>query len=328
MSQHPKNQTNRIIRDVVNGYSSFTANRREFFVKHLTCADDAEIDRVYFEKIQHARSFGIPDIEQRYKQILADGVWTEKKEVSLSEQQYYVDNLIKGKSKLIIPSQREARDELIAAESKKLHALASEKKSLLGVTAEQYADEQSNNYYIYYSLYDDKNLLNHPFTYEQFVNLDESDLSSIIIGYNEIVTIFSLKQIKEAALSHQFQNPFSLCEKPAEYLGKPASLFTHYQTTLISYGVLYKNILSTHSDKIPLDVKDNPDALENWYESTNNLQKVTDRQKNDGNLRLFGANAQDLDKMGVDRSAMDRHARELLQKGTISTMDKMKQEGY
>ena len=78
----------------------------------------------------------------------------------------------------------------------------------------------------------------------------------------------------------------------------------NFQIETFQYAKNFKNILSNSKSPPPTDVMNDPDKLEEWFNTNKNVEEIL--EKNDGKdavaTSLVGASKEDLKKLGLDTS--------------------------
>lgn len=314
--------------DIINGYSSVQFQNSIIYLKHFSVFEDKIINQIYNEKFNLAVKRGLPTYQQKIKLLRDNGIWTEQNDQEIEELEFYLNNLQKSKKNAIVPSQIQQFNKDIEQTQLDLDNKKNLKESFVGLTAEKYATQQSNNEYIYYSLFKDKELSYPFYQLDEFKRLEVSELNELIKIFNNKISFFNEYNIKTVALDGNFQTIFRLCNSVYEFWGQPLHKLTYYQISLFSYGTYYKNILSDCGDNIPQNVINDPKKLEDWYIGFQNTNKVINKYADkDGNLGIMGATQEDLKQMGLDDGSSDQLFKALSEKGELSMQDLMKMDG-
>ena len=157
---------------------------------------------------------------------------------------------------------------------------------------------------------------------------------SLVATYNKNTKKFGSSNLKKISLSGFFTNLFYLCENNAyTFFGKPLVELTFYQVELFGYGRYYKSLMENSEAQVPDDVKEDPEKLVEWFESTKNAREVLDKskgsEKEGSATSLVGATKQDLKRLGLDNpNETINLAKKAAEKGgTLSMEDMMKIHG-
>jgi len=293
----------RIFGDILKGMSPFYFKPidKEIYIRHATPIDNCDIDNVYNGFFEKAVSKKLPTEKFKLEYLDKKGLWTTKQQKELDELARFVATLRVTKTKMTIPSQREAVEAQIIEQSKKVQKLESEKDELVGLTAELYATKQMNEYYLRNSTFKDKKATELLYNNEEYDDLDGELTLALVTIYNEFNELFCQRNIKKVALIPLFLNSFYLCQdNPYIYYGKPVVDLTIFQADLFGFGRLFKNIISENHDKIPEIYLGDPDKLLDWHESTRNAEKIMEKQPTEGvAVSLVGASKADYEKLGM-----------------------------
>ena len=186
------------------------------------------------------------------------------------------------------------------------------REELIGFTSEKYAQKKTNEYYVFSSLYKDRDLKEPFFSCEDFDYLSAKELSDLVANYNAVNTKFSSETLKRIALSGFFLNFFYVSEdNPYYFFGKPIVNLTFYQVQLYSFGKNYKNMLQNSKNKPPDEMYDDPDKLTEFFEQGEEAMKVIEsldakgkdplegKEKAGGATSLVGATKEDLERLGL-----------------------------
>jgi len=315
--------------DIVNGFSPLVVDNNALFIKHFSSFEDGFISKIYKQKYNDAVKKGLLNNKDKLAVLFDKKIWGDAEELELTQAEFYLSSLKKSKSSAFIPSQIKSINEQIVEAELNVNIVLSKKDGFVGLTAEKYANQQSNNYYIYYSLFKDKETTVPAFSLGEFNDLDNKRLNNIIDYFNRKIRQFEESNLKRVALSSQFQNPYSLCNSAYEFLGKPLSRVSYYQNSLISYGHFYRSILRESEHTPPEDVANDPFKLEDWYNGLQNTEKLMNKYADkEGNVGIFGATQQDIIDMGLQNEAAPSDIFEQLgQKGTLSFKEMLALEG-
>lgn len=251
-------------RDICLGYSTLVINKISFFVKHLSPFDSAEIDEIYEEAFLRAKSSGLETKQEKLDRAIAKGIWSDSKDKSLISYQNDISRLYQSKFNLQNKKHLISLNEEIKLMEESYSELAIEKYNITNNCAEDFADNASNQYQIFNSLYKDSDLKIKAYSKDDFDYLDSEEYLNILIVCKDILQIFNLDIIKTIACGSFFQEAFSLVEHPKDFFVKPVYNLTYYQIRLLKYGNYFKNIYSNYGAP-PEELTDKPDKIEEWY---------------------------------------------------------------
>ena len=300
-----------IVNEIFDGYTRFDFNGQTVFLRHFSLKDQEFLNKSFDRHKNRAVGKGIQEEKDVLERLDRDGTWTKDDELKISEAESYIQNLEKTKSKLMLPSQKESHQKLIDDEKFKLLELKMQKKQLVGKTATEYANTRSNEDFLRNLLYSDADFKRQHFSDDEFGELDDSELSSLMNSYYGIMNKFADENIQHAVLQDCFSLYLSHCEKPWDFFAKPLTKFSLYQLKIVAYGRMFLNIFQ-NVDKIPDSIRKDPKALIDFAESSRNKEKLSNAAKDNSATALFGAKKEDLEF--VDSEAKKMSLSELLKK--------------
>jgi len=301
-------------------------------IKHFNNFDSAELDiknRYFYEK---ARDQGLPTREQKIQYLLDNNIWDEEKNKELLRLKSMVAGLRNSKSKVFLEAHINSINRQLEENQLKLTQLEIKKEELIGFCAENYAQRRINEHYMQKAILNEQGgeLLSN----EEFEDLHQDQLMSLVATYNKNTKKFGSSNLKKISLSGFFTNLFYLCENNAyTFFGKPLVELTFYQVELFGYGRYYKSLMENSEAQVPHDVKEDPEKLVEWFESTKNAREVLDKskgsEKEGSATSLVGATKQDLKRLGLDNpNETINLAKKAAEKGgTLSMEDMMKIHG-
>lgn len=330
-----KNKLRILFVDILKGYTIAYYKNNKLYFKHNTSIDSGDIDHIKQDFIEKAKKNGLPTEEQKEQYIIAEKLWSIEKNEEIKKIKSYISNLKTTKSKLFRNEEIKSINEQINDQNFKLINLISERKELLGFTVEDYANKKINEYFMFNSLFKDKDLKYKFFSEEEFDELENRDLSEILEIYNNINKNYIDKNLKKIALSSYYLSLFNLSDDNPYYMyGKPVIYLTFYQMEIFGYARYFKNALSEAKHRPPDEYYEDPDKLVDWLESSKNMEDVLDKheknqKKTEGAIAtsIIGAKKEDLAKIGKDESGISLHKEAEKKGGTLSMQDLMKMHG-
>ena len=301
-------------------------------IKHFNNFDSAELDiknRYFYEK---AVDQGLPTRKERIDYLIKEEIWDEKKNKEIINLKSLVAGLKKSKSKLYLSSHLESVNQQLEEAQLKLSKIELKKEELIGFCAENYSQRRVNEHYMQNALLkEDGSQL---FSAEEFNELEENKIMSLISIYNNSTQKYSSPALKKISVSGFFTNLFYLCENNAHvFFGKPLVELSFYQVELFGYGRYYKSLMESSENQVPDDVKGDPDKLVEWFDSNKSAKEVLDKSKNEGKegaaTSLVGATSEDLKRLGLDNpNETINLAKKAAEKGgSLSMEDMMKIHG-
>jgi hypothetical protein len=183
-----------------------------------------------------------------------------------------------------------------------LMKLLSDKKEIMGKTAEDYATSRSGDEILRFLLFKDHNLTQHLYTEEEFGELETWELAKINLIQTNISERFDDIKIQEAVLRPFFSMYLSLCENVGAFYSKPVTSLSIYQLRVVLFGRMFFNIFQ-YTDDIPDDIKEDPEKLISFSEMQKDKgSKSGIRDDADGSM-IFGATKGDMKSLDADANA-------------------------
>jgi hypothetical protein len=298
-----------VFADVLRGHTVIKnrhLGENEFYIKHLNLFDNIQTDKNYNEALEKAKKKNLPTERDQKKYLEEEGLWTKENEREVAELGPYISNLKVTKSKLFLLSQVKPIKKDIEEAERKLESLILERSELMGFTAERYAHKKSNEMYIQYAVYKDKEFKELALDDEKFNHLSDEQLSELTTDYNKATLYVTLDNLKRISLSPFFGNYFYLCDdNPQIFYGKPVINLTFFQAELFAYGRYFKSLAQDSKASPPDDISNDPDKLIEFYEMRKNadevMQKIDEKAGDkSGATSLVGATKEDLKAIGVN----------------------------
>ena len=302
---------------VVAGYDEVLIGDQNCFLKHLDYSDRSALKDKYKEGILIAQKNGVKTEEDYLSFFIEKDWWSKEKENEIRVASSFIDSLKKSRDKLILPSQKESISKTISEEQSKLDILLSEKKSIMPVTAEEYANKYYNRFYLHRSLFLDRDF-NIPFAKNENYFVEEVDDEHYEQIWNSLfasIEFLSIKNIKYVAASGFFQNLLILTGKEMsaiDFYGKPVCSLSTNQIDLFSFGAGFRRAMNNTTEKIPDYILNDPEKLIDWCEGdADSSQKAKDlmsktpnknktRGERSGRMTsIVGANSNDYKKLGI-----------------------------
>jgi hypothetical protein len=318
MSNDKLSSYKRTFRDIALGFSIAFYKNETVFIKHLGHLDQVDLDDRRVEFLQKAEARGIPTEKDILKILIEQGDWTKEDEKEIQQQEHFIEKLIGNKNALYLKSQIDRQDALIKEAREKLQKKQKEKDSLLGNTAEVYADKRCFDLYIINSLFHDKNFEKKYFTQESYDDLSNSELNELSKLYSTTFEDFADIRVQELVIADFYAAFLNMCENPMDFFGKPTCQLSHYQIKLFSYTKMFKSIFNS-GEEIPHSIKNDPQKIIDWARNPKGREKAREvmEKAGEGGAGLFGATKEDLESLGVETRGA----------GTVSLQDAVKKKG-
>ncbi len=318
MEQSQQNKYKKAFRDIKNGFSEIKVLENFFYLKHLSLEDQVDIDQIYDHYFDEAKSRGVPTNDETLKRLIEEKQWSTKQESLIKQEEDFIDNLNKQKKVLYLKSEIQRVNADIESGQKRLYDLKNTKASFFNRTAESYAEERVNDFYILKCLYKDKSLLKPAFEEDQFDNIDSETLTCIIKQYSEVYKNINDNTIQYLVLQDFFNLYMPFAENPTEFFGKSVCELTYNQVKLLIYSRFFKNVFQ-QNDKMPQDIKNDPDKIIDYVNANENAKKVIENKNNKENQAssIVGATSEDLEYVGLKAKGQK----------TLSLADEAKKKG-
>ena len=317
-----------IFSEILRGY---TLTESEKFgkvkIKHFTNYDSAELDiknKYFYDK---ALKEGLPTRQQRIDFLIKEDIWTDEKNKNIIELRSLLAGLQKSKSKVFLKAHIDDINRQIQENQVKLTQAEVEKEEMIGFCAEVYSSRRVNEHYMHNALLCESG--EKLFTNEEFEELESDKVMNLIETYNKSTKKFNSTVLKKVSLAPFFTNLFYLCENNAHvFFGKPLVNLTFYQIELFGYARYYKSMMENSEAKVPDEIRENPDKLIDWFDSTKSARETLDKSKNEGlegsATSLVGATKDDLKRLGLDNpNETINLAKKAAEKGGSLTMEEM-----
>lgn len=290
--------------DIILGYSispeySELFKTGEIYIKHFNCLDISKINNQKEVFVLLAKKQNLPTNESQQQYLLKETLWSEEKDNEIKKIKDFIDRLLLTKKNLVRENEVKQINSQIKESQGKLDKLETEKQNLIGFTVEVFSSKKTNEFYVKNSLYTDPEFKHPFFTEESFEDVDDNLLSSIVKIYNEKMKIFHSKNLKKTALIDDFFKMFAICNDNPFYLyGKAIVNLTHYQIETFHFAKHYKNILSQSKVSPPMDVLEDPDKLDDWFNLNQNTEKILEKAntKNASAVGIVGGSQGDIDR--------------------------------
>jgi len=291
-----------LVGEAFDGYTEALLDDKPAYIKHVSIKDQRYLHK-YYEKYKNlALSKGLESEEDRIPYLIKEGIWSAEEDSKIASLKFEIENLKRTKTQLPLPSQREAVGDTISERNADLMKLLSDKKEIMGKTAEDYATSRSGDEILRFLLFKDHNLTQHLYTEEEFGELETWELAKINLIQTNINERFSDIKIQEAVLRPFFSMYLSLCENVGAFYSKPVTSLSIYQLRVVLFGRMFFNIFQ-YTEDIPDDIKENPEKLISFSEMQKDKGTKTGiRDDADGSM-IFGATKGDMKSLDADPNA-------------------------
>lgn len=318
MEQSQQNKYKKAFRDIKNGFSEIKVLENLFYLKHLSLEDQVDIDQIYDHYFDEAKSRGVPTNDETLKRLIEEKQWTPRQESLIKQEEDFIDNLNKQKKSLYLKSEITRVNTDIESAQKRLYDLKNTKAAFFNRTAESYAEERVNDYYILKCLYKNKSLTIEAFQESEFDNIDSETLTCIIKQYSEVYKNINDNTIQYLVLQDFFNLYMPFAENPTEFFGKSVCELTYNQVKLLIYARFFKNVFQ-QNEKMPQEIKNDPDKIIDYVNANENAKKIIEDKNNKENQAssIVGATSEDLEYVGLKAKGQK----------TLSLSDEAKKKG-
>jgi hypothetical protein len=300
----------RIYAEIKNGYSKIDIPQKTLYFKHSSVAEYFHIYSNYDNILLEAKRRGLSTEEEQLEYAISEGWWTKEKESKINSLRNTVQNLIKTKNNLVLPSQKSSIDEQIKKTESILITFTKERKEIISYTAEEYANERFLDEMVMALTYEDQDLLIKAFQkQDDYFNLSDKEVETVREVYNKNLFLFSSRNLKYIGASGFFQNLVYLNDDANGFWGVPVSKCTKYQVDLLLYGKMYKNLIKSYAEngeQISEEILNDSEKFIEWVENKSTIDsgKQVKRKKSRSEGKnvvssYVGASKEDLEKLGV-----------------------------
>lgn len=317
--------------EIIDGCSTAFINHKRVFIQHKKISDVVDYDLVYKNFLDYAVKKGMPEEKDVLNEQIEAGQWDPNDDEVIEQKEHFIKNLKATKSEMVLQSVKDTLQSQIDDAEAHILVLKAKKEAIISNSAERYATNRANDYYITKSFYKDVEQKQPLYTEEEFEFLDDATLKSMISAYNEFNERFSEESIQHLAIQDFFKTYYTFSETSNDFYGKPVVALTNFQLHLLIYTKIFKNIFETNKD-IPERIKTNPSALLDYAEGKSKREKIEDKIKSNtsGVSSVVGATKQDYADMGVETQATQKtmHEAAKAKGGRLSMKDLMDLNGF
>ena len=318
MEQSQQSKYKKAFRDIKNGFSEIKVLENFFYLKHLSLEDQVDIDQVYDYYFDQAKNRGVPTNDETLKRLIEEKQWSSRQESLIKQEEDFIENLQKQKKSLYLKSEIQRVNADVELGQKRLYDLKNTKAAFFNRTAESYAEERVNDFYILKCLYKNKELTKLAYEEDQFDDIDSETLTCIIKQYSEVYKNINDNTIQYMVLQDFFNLYMPFAENPTEFFGKSVCELTYNQIKLLIYSRFFKNVFQ-QNDKMPQDIKNDPDKIIDYINANENAKKTIESKNNKDNqaTSIVGATSEDLEYIGLKAKGQK----------TLSLADEAKKKG-
>ena len=327
-SEQKINHFKKLYQEIVMGFSVSTYMEKPIFIKHFSEINNgrhAGESSIFFSI---AKKNGLLEREDKLQLLLKEGYWLRENEIEIERLEKEISDLEMFLKNLIIKRQiKETKQKKTETESK-LKKLIDEKEECVGFCVEDFVSQKMNDLVIFNSFFKDEQLSQQLFSREEFDNLSQSDISSLIKVLNNFYAEFSHNQIKRICACYFFINLFSLAsEDIPSFYGTHVTNLTILQVNLFSQGRYFKSLMESRKENVnpPSDIVADPDKMIEWYDSLSASSRQVDLNR-EGGTSYVGATKEELQNMvGGGATSLEEFAKK--KGGSLTMQDFIEMHG-
>lgn len=302
----------KVFSEIFYGCSPCEFKGSTLYVKHFSIHDQRRIDDSYASFLREAVGEGLPKEKEREKVLIEEGFWSEEKNQRIKDLEAGLDHLADSRRKSSKESWPKIDEESLKIK-RELVALRSEKFSLIGETANSYADNRSNDRYVLNGFFKDEEMSKLAFSDEDVDDMQDSGLSALKRIFSIVMSSFSDESIKKLALQDFFQSYWLAAGKNAkDFYGRPVGNLSFFQVKLANFGTMFSNLLE-NLEGIPEDARKDPTKLMDYATSVQRAKTTVERAQRGGGSpsSIVGMSKQDMEAAGVKSESNDILSRKL-----------------
>ena len=323
----------KVYADIINGYTLVESEGQNLYIRHLNESDIGYISSKYKLFFSEAEDRGLLTLNKKLELLKEQGIWAEEEEEYKKIKEELSRNT-ESKKKLLIRSQIDSISKLIEDQEKELQSIESKRSEAIDLTCEKYADRKSNEEIVNLCLYKDPQLKEKFFSPREYKEMDQAELYACIFLYNNSLSSFNGKFIKQLAAMPFFINSFLISnDDPMIFFGKPVTELTNYQIDLFSTGKFYKSVMSSKGNP-PEEAYEDPQKLVEWYDSAQATEEIKKQTEGKEASTIVGADKKEVQKMidedplAVDFNKEVAKTAKGKEGGVLDMKDIMKIHGY
>lgn len=312
-----------LIIEIFKGVTVTKCSFGNLYFKHFNNLDSRGIFSNKSNFVKEAVSKGLETESEALERITKDGFWTDEEEEDLQEKEKFVSRIKDGLLKIKIPSKREEHKKYIKLEEDKVLKKRNERKSLIGLTAEIFAENKINKLF-----FDSVTFMDEKLTVPALKEIGYDEVEKereIYIKQQEFFKRFDETNISKAALCPFYSPYLAFAEDPFAIYGKSLIDLTTFQMRLTSYSRTFLNIFKNSQKAIPEYIMKDPELLIEFWEAQRegSNKRPSKASEGSGGTTHFGANQQDLQTMAESDEDVVSLSKEIKSKGGKLTMEQM-----
>jgi hypothetical protein len=289
----------KIFGEIVAGFSIYKFLDQDVFMKHLGPLDDFLIAYKYEESYKDFLKRGIFNEEEKLEYLIKNNLWDSKKEDKIKNSYKTLEFLFENKRKVYSFNDIESYKKQIKEEEEFLNKLLTEKSMLIGQTAENLAQRETDIFIIKNYIFKDKKCEENLYPNEEFFDLTAEETETVFDIYKSFQNDLQETNIKKISINPLFTNLYFLSENPTDLFGQSLANLSHYQVRLITWAGYFKNISQTAT--IPESIKDDPEKIQEWYDGRANIEAILNKDTNaNGVVSIGGITSREIKYYGLE----------------------------
>jgi len=316
----------KIFYEISKGYSVVNLNCGKAFIKHASLKEINSYHETYDYFLEKAKIKKIPTQEELFKSLSETGQWTKVQEDELQQQEAELKNLKQTEKKLFREFEKKPIRNRINEVKKSLKENQDLKNSFVRITAENYAEKKSNEFFIQRCVYEDEELSNLLWTEEEFQELDISSIAEVFNSYHECLAKFSEKNLKQISISGVFRNMIGVFDEDlSNFFNEPLIDSSFYKVNLLNYAKMFTSIFKNKD--IPAEISNDADKILNYLDEMSSkkekAKRILDKSEKSDGFSYAKASKEDLEDIGIRKTGKDIHEIAKEKGGELSMEDFM-----
>ncbi len=260
--------------DICRGYSIFTINNTDYYVKHSNFIEQSIIDKKIQYEINQAVELGLKKESDIIQDLIKSNKWPASHEKKLSSYLDDIKNL--DSTKRNIKDRMEINPLYDAIEELKsdYSALYNKRAALIKNPAESLGFINSHQFIISQSVYTSKELSERMFSEKSLEGMNDDEFEEVAFNVINITNGISYEIIKKICIEPFFYGIYGISENPFFIFGIPFVQLTINQGNLLKLARTYSKVIS-EMDDVPDEFLDNPEKILMWYYLKQNGGVVT-----------------------------------------------------
>ena len=287
----------RAFSDVCRGYSASVYQSTPVYVRHLSHREHGDFEETQERFRQEALSKGALSETDKLADLIKRGFWSQDREDDIARQRESISQFEQGKRTMIVPSMIRRQEEQIKEQKDKLIKMLGERMEKMGVTAEVYAQQRLNDYYILHNMFSDNKMSRPLFIQDQFDDLSDSEIQTVVDIYNKTTECCSDENLRLLSVQDFFVSYYSQAgDSLSNFFGRPVIEMTYYMIRLGNMARYYRSLMDNMDmSRLPREQHNDPDAIERAFQSQKNQSQMAAQ----GKVPNVGLSKEDIKEMGL-----------------------------